>query len=243
MKKIIFIFASSLTIAQAQAAAEPGYYLVTTYEDEGAKTLDFKLWDVNVPRSKAVYSPEIGFGYGVTKRWYTEFSASTIHTDSGGTVPSNLDWQNDFMLTQGQYPVDLALHTTIKRHHDTTRGLGFEFGPVMQTEFGRTQVNMNIFFERNYRSDVPDPMQMKYQLQVKYRWRPMLEFGVQGFGELGKWDHWASHETQSHRIGPMISGTLPLGETQAFKYEAAYFVGSIFTRHAHVFSMRAQYEF
>ncbi len=69
----------------------------------------------------------------------------------------------------------------------------------------------------------------------------MLQPGLQGFGELGAWDHWAPRREQSHRIGPMLAGSLPLGTSQALKYEASYLTGSIFAEHAKTFSMRLQY--
>ena len=52
---------------------------------------------------------------------------------------------------------------------------------------------------------------------------------------------------QSHRAGPMISGSFRLGNAsdskQAIKYEASYVMGKLNTRHASVFSMRLQYAF
>ena len=62
-------------------------------------------------------------------------------------------------------------------------------------------------------------------------------------GDLGKWNDWAPSGLQSHRAGPMISGTLPAGNGQAFKYEAAYLMRSVDGENANMFSLRLQYAF
>ena len=235
------------------AHSEPGYYLISTYENAGEKSIDFKFWSVKIPGDPRVSAPDIGFGYGLTRQWYTELSAGYLHTPQTGTQQSDLNWQNDYLLTQGQYPVDVAIHTNIKKYRtpEASRGLEYfgeyrgvnvEFGPVLQTEFGRLQVNTNLLFDRTYRSDTPTRLQMKYQWQLKYRFFQQLHLGLQGFGELGDWDHWAPRSAQSHRAGPVVSGVLPIG-AQSLKYEASFLSGSIFAEHAKTFSMRVQYVF
>jgi hypothetical protein len=84
---------------------------------------------------------------------------------------------------------------------------------------------------------------LKYQWQAKYRWKEGFHCGLQGFGELGDWNQWLPDNQQSHRAGPMISGTLPMGAARAFKYEAAYLFGSTYATPGNMFSMRLQYVF
>ncbi|HYD82073.1 MAG TPA: hypothetical protein VEC06_19895 [Paucimonas sp.] len=242
MKKLIAPAVLAL-LAHGSAAAAPGYYLVTVYDEEGEKIAETGLWNVNPSAASSVASPYFAFGYGVTKRWHTEVYAHFVRTERSGTRFNSLAWQNDYLLTRGQYPVDLAVHTSLRRFDDTSLGYAFEFGPALQTEFGRTQVNANLFFERSYRDRQADRMQMKYQWQVKRHWRPKLSFGLQGFGELGDWNDWAPRREQSHRIGPAISGSLPVSETHALKYEAAWFTGKVFANRAKVFVLRLKYAF
>ena len=236
------VFAAAILLASAPALADPGYYLVTVYENEGEANIDYRYWTVKMPHSPETFWPEIGVGYGVTKRWYTELYASYIGSSGTATRLSSLNWQNDYLLTQGQYDFDLALHTDLI-HNYGGGGQAFEYGPVLQTELGRLQLNANLIFARSF--DVPGspPTQLKYQWQVKYRWKPVFQFGLQGFGELGPWDDWAPRRNQSHRAGPMISGTLPIGATDAFKYQAAFLKGSIYGSPGHMWSVRLQYQF
>lgn len=235
--------ALALALASAGAWADPGYYLVTVYENAGEVSIDYRYWTVKNRGSGEVIWPEIGVGYGVSKRWYTELLASFIGSGTMATRLGSLNWQNDYLLTQGQYDIDLALHTKLVHNYTARSGDALEYGPVLQTEVGRTQLNANLVFERPFNRSVARPTQLKYQWQIKYRWKPAFQFGLQGFGELGEWDNWAPRKRQSHRAGPMLAGTLPLGQTQSLKYQAALLGGSIYGSAGTMFSMRLQYVF
>jgi hypothetical protein len=227
----------------AAVKADPGYYVVTAYDNSGQRNIDLRYWTVKHPGSPEVIWPEIGFGYGVNTRWTTELFASFIGSSQMATRLNTWNWQNDVLLTQGEWPVDLALHATLIRESDGDRGTAVEFGPVLQTDVGRTQLNGNLFFERGLGGAQPLPTQMKYQWQLRYRWRAPLHFGLQGFGELGPWDHWAPRDQQSHRAGPALFGTLPVADGQSVLYQASYLFGSIYGRHGVMFSARVQYTF
>ncbi|MBI1772120.1 MAG: hypothetical protein HYR68_07215 [Burkholderiales bacterium] len=229
------------------ALAGSGYYLVSIYESEGEKTVDFKTWSSFADNQPTSTVPDLGFGYMPNRTWYTEVYATWFRQGANSLANSAWTWQNDFLMTHGQYDFDLALHTSLNKNTDTSRGVDFEFGPAVQTEFGRLQVNTNLFLERTYRTSPATHLQMKYQWQGKYRFRPELELGLQGFGELGDWDNWSARALQSHRAGPMISGSFRLGNPadskQTVKYEASYVVGKLNARHAGILSMRLQYAF
>jgi hypothetical protein len=230
-------------VGPAAQAADPGYYLVSTYENPGVVSLDYRYWTVKFKGEPVTTWPEVGVGYGINKRWYTEVYASFIGGTGVATRLSTLNWQNDYLLTQGQYPFDLAIHSNLIANRDHRDGTELELGPVLRTDFGRTQLNANLLFERAFGADQPSPTKLKYQWQLKYRWKPLLHVGVQGFGELGEWDHWAPHSRQSHRAGPVLWGSWYLGGQQAFSYQAAYLMGSIYGSHGSMFSLRLLYDF
>ena len=225
------------------ALADPGYYVVTAYDNEGQRTLDLRYWTVKTPGEPATLWPEVGFGYGVTSRWYTELFASFIGTMDTAMKLSSWNWQNEVLLTQGQYPFDLAIHASLIKAAESYDGYALEIGPVFQTDIGRTQLNANLFFERSYQTSEPSPTQLKYQWQIKHRWHPALQFGLQGFGELGQWDHWAPRDRQSHRAGPAIFGSVPIGGKQALLYQAAILKGQTYGSNGTMFSARVQYAF
>lgn len=232
---------SACCFLAGEAAAATGYYLVNVYSDPGQLTLDYKYWNAKRPGSAPVGSPELGVGYGVNSRWYTELYGVYTQTAAQGTSFFSLNWQNDVLLTQGEYPFDLAIHTNLEQYRGRD-GYGLEWGPALQTEWWRTQFNLNLFFQRDYRVAQGGPTQLVYQWQVRQHWRPVLNFGVQGFGELGKWDNWNHREDQSHRLGPALFGTAYFGR-QFLKYEAAYLFGTNNAHSARSVTMRLQFGF
>ncbi len=233
--------AAALLWTSSSVMADPGYYLVSVYENQGQASIDFRYWTVLATGRPAVVWPEIGIGYGVTKRWYTEFYASYIGSAETTTQISSMNWQNDYLLTQGQFDFDVALHTNLIRNYGPYYdAYSFEFGPAIQTDIGRVQLNTNLIFEKFFDGAGPATPQLKYQFQAKYRVNEKFHFGVQGFGELGDWNNWAPAGSQSHRAGPMVSGTLPLGNQQALRYDMAFLYGNTNGRRGDMFSMRVQ---
>lgn len=237
MKKLFAL----LAMLPGTALADTGYYMVTTYDVEGQTSLDYKYWNAH-HHGATLAAPELGVGYGVTARWYTELYATWYKVNGGGAALDSLSWQNDYLLTQGQYDVDVALHTRIERPRERAEGYALEIGPVLQTEIGRTQFNANLFFQRDVRGGDNGPTQLTYQLQVRQRWKGWLQPGVQAFGEVGKWDHWLPLNRQSHRAGPALFGGRTVGGHE-LKYEAAYLFGRNNGRAAKSFTMRLQYVF
>lgn len=222
----------------AAGAADPGYYVVTAYSDPGVAFADFRYWTVRFPGSYATRWPEAGVGYGVNSRWTTELYGSWIGSTDSATHLNTLNWQNDVLLTQGQYPFDLALHLTLIDYMKSGSGRAVEYGPVFQTEFGRTQFNANLFFDREFHTDDGGPPQLKYQWQVRHHWTSWLQPGLQGFGELGTWNHWLPHEQQSHRAGPALFGVYRLGDGRELRYQAAFLFGSVYGSNAEMFTTR-----
>jgi len=240
--KMFRIFATALLASlPALALADTGYYMVSTYDVEGQASVDVKYWSARYS-DKRVSAPDIGIGYGVTSRWYTELYGTWVKVGNGPSKFEEIAWQNDFMLTQGQFDFDLALHTKIERPQERDEGYALEWGPVVKTDIGRIQINANLFFQRDYRVTIPgsdNHTELAYQLQLKHRWKSWFQPGLQAFGEVGKWNDWLPHDQQSHRAGPAIFGSRPIGK-QELKYEAAYLLGRNSGRAGKTFSMRAQ---
>jgi hypothetical protein len=248
--KPLALAASLLTLwaAPGAARADPGYYVVTAYDNAGQVAADLRYWSVQRPGRPETIWPEVGLSWGVNSRWTTELLYSTIGPSNWDIVPSTLNWQNQVLLTQGEWPVDVGLYANVIREI----GVGgaaytLEYGPLLQTDIGRTQVNANLIFERNFAPDDAAPIQLKYQWQLRHHWTPLMDFGVQGFGELGRWNHWGDGGQQSHRAGPAFFGHLDIGKRQgtqeALFYQAAYLVGTVYAQRASMFSVRLQYAF
>lgn len=227
----------------APALADPGYYVVTAYDNAGKRVVDFRYWTVKMPGRPETVWPEIGLGYGVNSRWYTELLASYVGSSQMPYKLSTLNWQNEILLTQGEWPFDLALHAQLIRNHDVVNTTTLEAGPVFQADVGRWQLNANAFFDRGVGGAEPRTAELKYQWQAKYRTRDGLNFGLQGFGELGPWRDWLPSKEQSHRVGPAIEATLPAGGAATLLLQGAFLSGKTYGRQGHMLSLRAAYAF
>jgi hypothetical protein len=167
---------------------------------------------------------------------------------SGSTDTNLAEWENKFQLTDtGKYPVDVGLITELEAPLGANAPWEFKFGPLFQTEFGKLQLNGNLLFERAFgkadESGLPYSTIFSYQWQAKYRWLTVLEFGVQGFGDMGKWNDWDKQADQDHRIGPAVFGKYGLGNRHAIAYNAAWLFGTSNAAPDHTFRMQVEYEF
>ena len=232
---------AGFTLSCGAAVADPGYYVVTPYPEAGRTTIDLRYWTVKPDGRPEVVWPELGIRHGFGTRWTSELLISWIGPDLQRLRTSSLNWQNDILLTQGEWPFDLALHAQWIRDVEADFD-ALEFGPVWQTDIGRTQLNANLFFERRFGS-AAGTTAMKLQYQLRHRWRPGLHLGMQGFSELGPWNDWAPHARQSHRIGPALFASWPLADGQQIDLQGAFLLGRTYTRPGHMFTMQARWGF
>lgn len=225
-------------------AVGPANYVFLPGVEYGEREIDFKFGSQKKTGEDRLSASSLGFGYGVTQHWFTEIYQKYERTGGEGTHVDAWEWENKFQLTEpGEYPVDSGFIIEVERPKDGAEGYEARFGPLFQTDIGKLQLNGNLLFERHYRADTQERTEFGYQWQVKYRWQQQFEFGLQGFGELGKWDQWDPADQRSHRMGPAIFGKLPLGNRQAIRYNAAWLLGASTNAPRQTFRMQVEYEF
>lgn len=225
------------------ALADPGYYVVTPYDRAGLATLELRYWTFRLPHRTEVVWPEWALGYGVNARWTTTLLVSYEGTLNGAIDTSSVNWQNVVMLTQGEWPLDVALYGAWIHSRNDEFSHTVEWGPMLQTDIGRTHLNLNLVFERVSGTGRPAPTQLKYQWQIKHHWQPGWQLGLQGFGELGPWDQWAASAVQSHRAGPAVFAQWPGDGKQLLEVQLAVLWGHTFTLTGRMISARAAYSF
>jgi hypothetical protein len=226
------------------AVAGPANYVFTPAVTYGEREIDFKFGKWKKSGEGREGAASIGFGYGVTQNWFTEIYRKYENISAEGTHFDAWEWENKFQLTEpGKYFVDVGAIVEIERPQDRSEGYEVLLGPLLQTEFGKVQLNANLMFEQHYRSDSAQRAQLHYQWQAKYRWMPAFEFGMQGFGDRHSWNHWQSIDPDSHRLGPAVFGKLSLGGRQALRYNAAWLFATTSTSPHHNFRMQLEYEF
>ncbi len=221
----------------------PADYVFVPAVESGEREIDFKYGSATSDGEPGLKAASLGFGYGAKPWWFTELYVKYKHED-GRTFLDAFEWENKFQLTEtGKYPVDVGWIVELERPKDRAEGYELKMGPLFQTEFGRLQLNTNVLVERIFDSRDSDATELGYQWQAKYRWRQELEWGFQGFGEVGDWNHWAPSSEQNHRVGPAVFGKLGLGGRQAIRYNAALLLGLTNGSPDRTFRLQVEYEF
>jgi hypothetical protein len=220
------LLSSSLWLSPV-AVAGPSDYVVTPIVEEGEREIDFKAGSAKLRDGTRASVESLGFGWGATRWWFTEVYAKW-HKEPGQAQRFDAwEWENKFQLTDtGQYPVDLGFLIEIERPQDRSEGYEYRWGPLLQADLSSSvQANLNLLIEKRIRASESFKAVLGYQWQLKYRWKPALEWGAQGFGEVGPWNHWEPAAKQSHSAGAALFGRVGLGERRAIKYNAGWLFG------------------
>ena len=222
--------------------AGPADYVYTPLVEPGEREIDVKLGSEKSAGLERFSAASIGFGYGAAERWFTEFYAKYERGEGAGTHFDAFEWENRFQLTeQGRFPFDLGFVIELERPRDRAEGYEVRLGPLFQTDWDRWQFNFNVLLERHYRAEEPGVTDLGYQWQVRYLARGNIDFGVQGFGEVGQWNDWDPRREQNHRAGPAIFGKFNLGGGHIIDYNAALLLG--ISQGAPDYTVRAQVEY
>jgi hypothetical protein len=230
-------------LAAASASADPNDYVSTPAVEYGEREIDFKYGISTKKDEPSAQAASLGFGYGPTEWWFTEFYLKGAREGPRSTFDA-FEWENKFQLTEtGRYPVDVGLLAEFELPHDRAEGNEFVLGPLFQTEFGRVQLNFNPLFANISRAVDGNGTYLRYQWQVRYRWREALDFGAQGFGEMGRVDHLDPTRLQNHRLGPALFGKFHVGDRQAIVYNAALLFGVTDAAPDATFRLQVEYEF
>lgn len=234
----------TLLITPAAALAGPSDYVYTPNVEYGEREIDFKIGGAKTKGEDRFSAASIGFGYGINDRWFTEIYAKYEKEGGASTRFDAFEWENRFALTeQGRFPFDLGFVIELERPRDRAEGYEVRLGPLFQTDWDRWQFNFNVLLERHFRSEDASQTELGYQWQVRYLAAGNIDFGLQGFGELGRWNHWNSANEQNHRLGPAVFGKVNLGGRHVIKYNAAVLFGVTSAAPDHTLRAQVEYEF
>lgn len=170
---------------------------------------------------------KLGLGHGMSQRWFSEIELEWEKEGSGPVDYQGFEWVNTFQLTeQGQYFVDLGLFTELKFPDEHDDANVIEFGPMFQKEIGPATYNLNLIWVRDYGHQAEDNTWFEYAFQARVKGDPVLEYGVQAFGDYGDWSGMKAGHDQEHKIGPAIFGEMPAGGKNKIAYDAAFLIGA-----------------
>ena len=246
MKISSLFLAISALVSTAVFAGTADYVYMPTVE-QGEREIDFKYGTGTPPGADRKTVSSLGFGYGANAYWFTEVYLKREQVGSSSDV-TLAEWENKFqLLDTGKYPFELGVITEMEAPVSASGPMELKVGPLLQTEFGKVQLNGNLLFERKFSTDgsgIQYQTEVAYQWQVKYRLQQEFEFGAQGFGSMGEWDSWVNSKVEEgHNVGPAVFGKLVLANRQAIKYNAAWLLGTGATTPEQTFRMQVEYEF
>ena len=233
-----------LLIAPAGAAcADPNEKVFVPAVEYGERELELLYGFATKKNEPTFQAASLAIGYGAREWWSTELEVKGEREGARSRFDA-IEFENKFQLTEtGRYPVDVGFITEVEFPHDRSEGNEFLFGPLFQTEFDRVQLNFNPLWTNIARAVEDNGTFFGYQWQLKYRWQPAFEFGAQGFGETGRWNHMLPSSEQEHRLGPAAFGKFPLGGRQAIVCNAALLFGVTQASPATNFRLQVEYEF
>jgi hypothetical protein len=222
LRALALLAAFSLHAPIAQAGPADKVYLPTV--DQGEVELELRggyQWWRNHDENRARQAV-FDVGYGFTSWWASELALGVTGQPGTSARLDAIEWENIFALTeQGKYWADLGLFVELE--HDRAEGRNaIAIGPLLQKEFGRFQVNGNLFFERQLGAHAEPGAEIEYRWQAKWRGNSRFEPGLQAFGTLGRTNDFG-HATE-HKIGPAFFGRVPLGGHK-LKYDAGVLFG------------------
>ena len=225
--------------------AGPSDYVKTPIVEEGEKEIDFKWGAEKFKRGGGSgTAASVGFGWGATSWWFTELYAKWKREPGATSGFDAFEWENRFQLTEtGKYPVDVGFLLEIERPKDRAEGYKLTYGPLLQKEWGPVQGNLNLLWQKHVRASEPFDTELHYEAQVKYRASEKFEWGAQGFGNFGRWDHWARASEQEHLFGPAVFGKIKLAGKQAVKYNAGLLFGMTSASPRARLRVQTEYEF
>ena len=202
------------------------------------------VYDDNREEVDGERAGKIAIGHGMTTWWKSEveFEWEKEPAEDVGTHYTEVEWVNVFQLSEpGEYFMDFGLFTEVvfpDEHEEATK---LEIGPMFQKEIGSTVNNLNLIWVRDFGSKADHNTEFEYTWQSRFKGNPMLEFGVQGMGELGDWDDTTPGHDQEHKLGPAIFGEFKSGEHK-FKYDAAILAGVTDDTPDTTFRFQVEYE-
>jgi hypothetical protein len=215
-----------LALLAAPALAEPSAYVFVPYADPGAVTLAYAFGAERPPEGGRERAQSLELGWAPTARWFTAAYAGWYAEPDEPTTFEGVSWLNQLLLTApGAGPVDVGALCEIEKPREREDGTGILCGALLQVDSDHLQFNFNPLFSKHVDAASPQPADFSYQWQVKTLWRPGVELGAQGFGDLGPWNHWSAASQQEHTLGPALFAKWPQGGGRALSLDTAWLVG------------------
>ena len=224
MKKIASL--SLLTLAlgfSTSALAGPADKVYRPIVEKGETEIEIRGGYFDLHGEADEYAWVADFGYAFTNRWKSELVFEYEGETGEGAGPEAVEWENLIVLTnQGEHWADVGLLIEAE-HTFSAAPEEFKLGLLLEKEIGPTIADLNLLAVREFGGGASGETELEYRWQLKWRGNEALEWGVQGFGGMGSFQHFG--EDDGHSIGPAIFGVQRLANGNKVAYDAAILGG------------------
>lgn len=175
-------------------------------------------------RRDGAWKQKLAIGHGVTSFWQTEIEANVAQ--GGGRNDdvefTSIDWKNKFQFTsQDQYWLD-----TGARFSYALNGTGdadaIEIKLLAAKDIAKTAHRANISYSREVGDESKDDAEWGLSWHSRYKYNDHFQPGFELYSEFGEIGNEGRFNQQDHRLGPVLSGALPVSGAS---YDAGYLFG------------------
>lgn len=222
-------FFAALPLLAVASAAHADFKVQVPYVDYRELELEhkgFASFDRKPElRNNQDYIAEIGYGLFP---WLSTHVEGEWEREPGIGNPTRFrsyGWENVIQFTErGEYWADLGFFAEIEHQPRKSAPDETTFGPIVSKELGPTLNTLNLFLVKELGSTADKNFSLNYRWQTRFQIHPAIEPGIEIHGQpsLG---HFGGFQTQDHRAGPMLYGTIVLAPYGNIKYEAGYLFG------------------
>lgn len=234
---VVVLFAACAVAAPAQA-----FTVKKPYVEEGMAEIELKnRFDFDDRRSEDGFRQHVvAAGYGLTSWWSAEIEAEWEKDPNDGYHYEATEFENVFQLTQpGEYWLDAGLEAKYVFKHQGSESDKIRLYALLAKQTTRFTHVANIGVEQETTNNYNQNPKADAKWMTQYNWKPMLNPGLEYYGEYGEWFDPSDYDAQKHRIGPVFYGKLGHG----VKYEMGWLFGLSRATEDHAVKFNIEYEF
>ena len=242
----VFFTALIVSVIASTAHAGPSAHVYSPMVEYGENEIEFMggYYDDNDQGVDGEQEVKIAFGRGLTTWWKSEIEFEWEKEPTEGTKYKAFEWVNIFQLSeQGEHWMDYGLFVEFKFPDSGAKADKIEIGPMFQKELGNTINNLNLIFVRDFGSKAGHDTKLEYTWQVQWYGAPELQYGIQGFGDVGNLDGMKKFNKQEHKVGPALFGLIKLEGSTKIKWDSALLFGTTSNTPDYTLRFIAEYEF
>jgi len=200
---------AALALVATSASAGPTEEVLGARLGDGPPALEARMGIERDRHGRSRWGAELGVAARPRRGWASELSAEFGRDGVGRLRVTALEWENRIALTAPVGPWHAAWLLAVEHaFDDDERGWALHTGPLLEWRDATVGARWNLLFERRL-GEPAASTGLAYRWELRDRRPRTVAWGLQGDGELGRWNDWAPRAQQAHRIGPALFAQAP----------------------------------